>query len=145
MGFRRALRTRYPNLGIVEVSEGLGIDRKTGALARKALAADPGIIAAYSIGGGNLALVEAFQAMSRRCQAFVGHDLDADNLALLREKRISAVLHHDLNADVRSACRVVMQAHRVLPQSAPPPPSQVQVITPFNLPAAGGRQVAPSR
>jgi hypothetical protein len=28
----------------------------------------------------------------------------------------------------------VMQAHRVLPQSEPPPPSQVQIITPFNLP-----------
>ena len=66
----------------------------------------------------------------------VGHDLDADNLALLREGKISAVLHHDLRADMRSACRVVMQAHRVVPQSAPPPPSQVQIITPFNLPAA---------
>jgi LacI family transcriptional regulator len=144
IGFRRALRMRYPNLGIVDVSEGLGIDRATGALARKALAADPNVIAAYSIGGGNRALVEAFQAMARPCQVFVGHDLDADNLALLREKRISAVLHHDLNADVRSACRIVMQAHRVLPQGPPPPPSQVQVITPFNLPAARGREMAPA-
>jgi LacI family transcriptional regulator len=142
IGFRRGLRTRYPNLGIVEVSEGLGIDRATGALAREALAADPEIVAAYSIGGGNRALVEAFQAMARPCQVFVGHDLDVDNLTLLREKRISAVLHHDLNADVRSACRIVMQAHRVLPQGAPPPPSQVQVITPFNLPAARGREAA---
>jgi LacI family transcriptional regulator len=61
----------------------------------------------------------------------------------LREKRISAVLHHDLNADVRSACRVVMQAHRVLPQGASPPPSQVQVVTPFNLPLARGREATP--
>jgi LacI family transcriptional regulator len=144
IGFRRALRTRYPNLGIVEVSEGLGIDQATGALARKALAADPDIIAAYSIGGGNRALVEAFQALARPCQVFVGHDLDADNLTLLREKRISAVLHHDLNADVRSACRIVMQAHRVLPQGPPPPPSQVQVITPFNLPAAQSRETSPA-
>jgi hypothetical protein len=29
-----------------------------------------------------------------------------------------------------------MQAHRVVPQSAAPPPSQVQIITPFNLPGA---------
>jgi LacI family transcriptional regulator len=142
IGFRRALRTRYPNLGIVEVSEGLGIDQATGALARKALAAGRDIVAAYSIGGGNRALVEAFQAMARPCQVFVGHDLDADNLALLRERRISAVLHHDLNADMRSACRIVMQAHRVLPQGAPPPPSQVQVVTPFNLPATRGRETS---
>jgi LacI family transcriptional regulator len=62
----------------------------------------------------------------------------------LREKRISAVLHHDLNADMRSACRIVMQAHRVLPQGPPPPPSQVQVITPFNLPGARGRETSPA-
>jgi LacI family transcriptional regulator len=136
IGFRRALRTRYPNLGIVEVSEGLGIDGATGALVRKALAANPDIVAAYSIGGGNRAIVEVFQAMSRECQVFIGHDLDADNLSLLHEKRISAVLHHDLRFDLRSACRVVMQAHRVLPTGPPPTPSQVQVITPFNLPAA---------
>ena len=67
---------------------------------------------------------------------FVGHDLDADNLALLREHEISVVPHRDLRADMRAACRVVMQAHRVLPQSAAPPPSQVQIITPFNLPGA---------
>ena len=134
IGFRRALRTRYPNLGIVEASEGLGIDQPTGALVRKALAANPDIVGAYSIGGGNRAVVEAFRATGRTCRVFVGHDLDADNLALLRERKISAVLHHDLRADMRAACRVVMQAHRVVPQSAPPPPSQVQIITPFNLP-----------
>ena len=53
IGFRRALRTRYPDLGIVEASEGLGIDQPTGALVRKALAANPDIVGAYSIGGGN--------------------------------------------------------------------------------------------
>jgi LacI family transcriptional regulator len=103
---------------------------------RKALAANPEIVGAYSIGGGNRAVVEAFRAIGRKCRVFVGHDLDADNLALLREREISAVLHHDLRADMRSACRIVMQAHRVLPQSGPPAPSQVQIITPFNLPGA---------
>jgi LacI family transcriptional regulator len=136
IGFRRALRTRHPNLGVVEISEGLGIDQAAGALVRKALAVNPDIVAAYSIGGGNRAVVEAFQAMARTCRVFIGHDLDADNLALLHEKKISAVLHHDLKSDMRSACRVVMQAHRVLPPSVPPPPSQVQIITPFNLPGA---------
>ena len=77
IGFRRALRTRYPNLGIVEASEGLGIDQPTGALVRKALAANPDIVGAYSIGGGNRAMVEAFRATGRTCRVFVGHDLDA--------------------------------------------------------------------
>ena len=46
------------------------------------------------------------------------------------------MLHHDLSADMRVNCGVVMQAHRVLPQSAPPPPEWLQIITPFNLPGA---------
>src|SRR5262249_28403608 len=32
IGFRRRLRERYPHLGVVDVSEGLGIDRATGFL-----------------------------------------------------------------------------------------------------------------
>ena len=43
----------------------------------------------------------------------LGHDLDADNLALLRAARISAVLHHDLRSDARSACQHIMRAHGV--------------------------------
>jgi LacI family transcriptional regulator len=134
IGFRRAIRARYPHLGIVDVSEGFGIDSATGALVRKALAGEPDLVAAYSIGGGNRAIVDAFQSMGRACRVFIGHDLDEDNLTLLREQRISAVLNHDLRADMRSACRVVMQAHRVLPFAPPPSHSQVQIITPFNLP-----------
>ena len=40
---------------------------------------------------------------------FIGHDLDDDNLALLRAGRLSAVLHHDLHHDLHMACLSVMQ------------------------------------
>ncbi len=135
IGFRRRLRERYPHLGVIDISEGLGIDRATGALVRKALAAEPDIAAVYSIGGGNLAILEAFQATGRTCRVFIGHDLDADNLALLRAGRISAVLHHDLRTDARSACQHIMRLHGVLPKSRQPQISQVQVVTPYNLPS----------
>jgi LacI family transcriptional regulator len=134
IGFRRRLRERYPHLGVVDVSEGLGIDQATGALVRSALAAEPDIAAVYSIGGGNLAILEAFQATGRTCRVFIGHDLDADNLSLLRAARISAVLHHDLQTDARSACQYIMRAHGVLPKAHQSQMSQVQVITPYNLP-----------
>ena len=134
IGFRRMLRQRYPHLGIVDVSEGLGIDTATGELVRQALAAHGDIAAVYSIGGGNLAVLQAFEAMKRACRVFIGHDLDADNLGLLQAARISAVLHHDLRSDMRLACQHLMRAHRVLPKASPPAASQVQVITPFNLP-----------
>ncbi len=66
---------------------------------------------------------------------FVAHDLDGDNRALLRTRRISAVLHHDLRADMRRACRLLLQAGGVIPGRPGTIPSQVQVVTPYNEPA----------
>ena len=70
-----------------------------------------------------------------RRSAFVAHDLDDDNRRLLRAHRISAVLHHDLRADLRRACRLLLQARGVLPGTPSARPSQIQVVTPFNEPA----------
>ncbi|MCC7598024.1 LacI family DNA-binding transcriptional regulator [Janthinobacterium sp. FW305-129] len=136
IGFRRALRERHRHLSIVEVSEGHGIDGATGALVREALAAHPGIAAVYSIGGGNAAIVQAFAQAGRLCQVFIGHDLDADNVALLRAGAIHAVLHHDLGQDMRRACQEVLRAQGALPALAQPQPlSAIQIVTPWNLPA----------
>ena len=136
IGFRRALRQRYPAIRLVEVSEGHGIDRNTGRLATDALRQHPDIDGVYSIGGGNLAIVEAFRALGRPCRAFIGHDLDADNVALLRAGRISAVLHHDLGQDMRNACLEVMRANGLLQKSPLSGMANIQIITPFNLPQA---------
>lgn len=132
-GFRQALRQHHPNLGIVEVSEGRGMDRETVALVRSALTEDRSIAGAYSIGGGNTAVLAAFKEAGRHCSVFVAHDLDEDNARLLRDRRISAVLHHDLRQDMRAACRHIMQAHGALREVAGTL-SAVQVITPVNLP-----------
>jgi len=136
LGFRRALRERHRHLQIVEVSEGHGIDGATGRLVRQALAQHPAIGAVYSIGGGNGAIVEAFASAGRRCQAFVAHDLDSDNLALLRNGTVQAVLHHDLAADMHRACQDLLRAQGALaPLSRPAARSAIVVVTPFNVPA----------
>jgi LacI family transcriptional regulator len=134
IGFRRTLRERHPHLSIVEVSEGNGIDSSTGRLVAEALRSYPDVSGVYSIGGGNVAVVEAFTAAGRTCKAFVGHDLDADNLALLRSGHISAVLHHDLVEDMRNGCLAIMGAHGLLPKLAASSVSNIQIVTPFNLP-----------
>ena len=67
---------------------------------------------------------------------FVAHDLDADNLSLLRMRRLTLVLHHDLRADMRRACRLLLQAGGVVPGSPLDLPSQVQIVTRFNEPSA---------
>jgi LacI family transcriptional regulator len=134
MGFRVAMRSRHPDRSLIEIENSDGLDRTMRGLVLTALERDSSINAVYSIGGGNNAIVEAFESMRRSCYVFVGHDLDQDNTRLLRDGHLSAVLHHDLNQDMRRACRAIMQAHRALPGAVHSWPSNIQVITPYNAP-----------
>jgi LacI family transcriptional regulator len=135
MGFRSAIRGRYSNRSLVEIDNSDGLDETMRGLVLAALETDPDINAVYSIGGGNLAIVEAFASTGRNYSVFVAHDLDQDNTRLLRSGRISAVLHHDLNQDMRRACHAIMQAHQALPEAVYAWPSNIHVITPYNMPA----------
>jgi LacI family transcriptional regulator len=134
MGFRAAMRARQPHRALVDVTESDGLDAVQRDLVLDALRRDASLVAVYSIGGGNVATVEAFAELGRPCAVFVAHDLDGDNLRLLAAGRLSAVLHHDLGRDLRSACHVVMQAHGALPGPIAPRPSTIEVVTPYNLP-----------
>ncbi|SDP38942.1 LacI family transcriptional regulator [Rhodoferax sp. OV413] len=134
IGFRQAIRDRYPHIAVHEVSEGLGLHEATVGLVRQRLRLCPEVQAVYSIGGANAAILEAFAQLQRPCRVFIAHDLDADNLPLLRAGRLQAVLHHDLQHDMRQACFQLMAAHGAAPAGLPLPVSSVQVVTPFNLP-----------
>lgn len=134
-GFRATLRDLAPQVPVHVVEGGNGLEGPTRASVARVLAREPGIDAVYSVGGGNRAVLAAFAAAGRVPRGFVAHDLDADNVVLLRERRLTAVLHHDLRADVRRVCRAVMQAQGALPGRPSSRPSQIQVITPYNEPA----------
>ncbi|WP_375432698.1 LacI family DNA-binding transcriptional regulator [uncultured Friedmanniella sp.] len=136
IGFRSTMRALAPARTIREVSETDGLDASMLAAVTRALADDPTIGAVYSIGGGNTAIVEAFRRAGRIPAPFIAHDLDGDNTTLLRRQHLTAVLHHDLRADLRQACQLILQAHRALPGRPQSTPSQIQVITPFNQPAS---------
>ncbi|GAA3909382.1 LacI family DNA-binding transcriptional regulator [Actinoplanes auranticolor] len=139
VGFRAEMRARNAGRRLLEV-----VDEEDRADAvhigtRAVLAANPAIRAVYSLyagAGGNAAVVDAFDRQRRPYDVFVAHDLDGENTALLREGRLSAVLHHDLRQDLRRACQVVMQAQGALPGPVRSNPSAIQVITPHNAPPA---------
>ncbi|WP_031506123.1 LacI family DNA-binding transcriptional regulator [Streptomyces megasporus] len=138
MGFRSTLRALAPRRALVEVGDTDGLDATMHDLALAALRENPDIRAVYSIGGGNKAIVTAFDDLGLVRPVFVAHDLDGDNTRLLREGRLSAVLHHDLRQDMRRACQLVMQAHKALPGEPRSVPSAVQVVTPYNMPPVAG-------
>jgi LacI family transcriptional regulator len=133
-GFRRTLSELAPRRKIFEVRDTDGLDKAILAAVRSELALHPSINAVYSVGGGNRATLAAFDEVGMAPKVYIAHDLDRDNRALLRTRRISAVLHHDLRADMRRACRVLLQARGLVAGRPQTVPSQVQVITPYNEP-----------
>ena len=135
-GFRAAMSERAPERPLHEVTDTDGLDATIRDRVRAVLEAHPGIDACYSIGGGNRAILDVWAELGHPPAVFVAHDLDADNRRLLRVGRLSAVLHHDLRADMRRACRLLLQARGVLPGSPASVASQVQVVTPYNEPAS---------
>ena len=135
IGFRSTLRDLAPDRTIHEVTDTDGLDSTMFEAVGRVLEDEPSVDAVYSIGGGNTATLEAFRAAGRKARVFVAHDLDGDNRGLLRSRELSAVLHHDLRADMRRACRLIMQAQGALPGSPVSIPSQVQLVTPYNEPS----------
>ncbi len=135
IGFRATMRGRSVERALIEQTDTDGLDVTVRESTLLTLQRNPAISSVYSIGGGNQAILEAFDAADRPCQVFVGHDLDRDNLQLLREERLTAVLHHDLRYDMRLACRTIMQAQGAIDGPIESVPSPIQVVTPYNIPA----------
>jgi LacI family transcriptional regulator len=138
IGFRSAIRERWPHRGLTEITDSDGLDTSVYRLALEALDQHADIEAVYSIGGGNRAILDAFDARQRLCRAFIAHDLDRDNRQLLEAGRLSAVLYHDLRRDMHRACQIIMQAHGALDGPIVTAPASIQVITPFNVPPEAG-------
>jgi LacI family transcriptional regulator len=134
IGFRSAIRERWPHRRLTEITDSDGLDTSVYELVLGVLDQHADIEAVYSIGGGNRAILGAFDARQRPCRAFIAHDLDRDNRDLLQAGRLSAVLYHDLRRDLHRACQVIMQAHGALDGPIVTSPAPIQVITPYNVP-----------
>ena len=102
----------------------------------EALDRDPAIDAVYSIGGGNTATLGLLRPRRQKRSGFLAHDLDGDNIALLRQGRLTAVLHHDLRSDMRQGLPAAAPGARRVAGRLSSRPSQIQVITPYNQPGA---------
>ncbi len=134
VAFRDRLAVEDPGREVEEVADVHGDDAATEDLVARALARGVRLCGVYSMGGGNAGIAAALAAAGVGPLPFVGHDLDADNLALLRTGVLTAVLHHDLRADLRAALTQLLRAHRLLPGAPTSVPSAPQVVTPWNVP-----------
>lgn len=132
IGFRATARSLDRQWNLTDLAETEGLDA-TIARQLEALGAEH-VDAVYSMGGGNTGILDVLARRGIEPSVFVAHDLDEDNVRLLDDGRVSAVLHHDLATDARRVCQLVMQAHRAVPGNPATERAPVQIITPFNRP-----------
>tara|TARA_R110000868_G_scaffold29054_20_gene108144 strand:- start:506 stop:1534 length:1029 start_codon:yes stop_codon:yes gene_type:complete len=132
--FKRALAIERPDLTVTEISGGYGRYDATRTQVFELLRGGMEIIGVYSAGGGNTAILDAFRRMDASEPVIVGHDLDDENRELLAQRRISAVIIHDLHQDIRHAFSAFLRFHKPKLNLEPARFSSVQIITPANLP-----------
>jgi len=130
--FGALIRDLNPAVRMIDVTGGAGMASPTARRLADALPGGTRLHGVYSMGGGNGAILRALAETGQGDVTFVAHDLDRENRALLAEGAIRYVLHHDLQSDMR---RLFDAALDPTDGMARPAFSDVQVITPYNLPA----------
>ena len=135
-GFQRAMQQFAPQHQVSVVAGGYGIDDRMHHSVTQFLQHHPDADAVYTVGGGNPGILRAFAEQKRQVNAFIGHDLDQENCALLQAGKIDALIEHNLQLDALHAFRTLLEFHGFLPASAPPAPySKINIITRYNMTA----------
>jgi len=132
--FRSELQRQRPTITLLDASGGGGLNSATAQEVGETLNRRGRIAGVYSMGGGNMAILTALEQAGQAPTVFIAHDLDEDNLELLCAEKLTVVLHHDLNQDMRTAFRHILAHHGI---GEPPSQSEsdIQVVTPMNIPA----------
>lgn len=135
-GFQRAMLEFAPQHQVSVVAGGYGIDARMQQSVTQFLQRHPDADAVYTVGGGNPGILRAFAEQKQTVNAFIGHDLDRENRALLQAGKIDALIEHNLQLDALHAFRTLLSFHGFLPASEPPAPySKINIITRYNMTA----------
>ncbi len=132
--FTETLAGLRPELQIIAIQGGSGVDLETSKLLTTALASLNNLRAVYSMGGGNKSILRTLEHNGLRPKVYVAHDLDRENRELILDRRLDFVLHHDLRLDIGQAFDAFLAYHRLRNDLGEPPISSVQVVTPENVP-----------
>ena len=132
-GFLHSLGDMQPDLRIIDISGGGGLFANTLSHISD-VAATENILGVYSMGGGNRVLLTELSRGAHQRPFFIAHDLDKENLNLLEAGQLDFVLYHDLAQDMRHLFQRFAAAHGLARDSEAPYSSDIQVVTPFNIP-----------
>ncbi|GAA0784086.1 LacI family transcriptional regulator [Roseibium denhamense] len=134
-GFKTHLVERRPQIKLIDASGGGGLNMNTARKVADLVGSSQPVDGVYSMGGGNLAILDALQKAGQTPSVFIAHDLDEDNLGLLESRQLTIALYHDLQEDMLAAFRHILAFQGI---GEPPALSQsdIQIVTPMNIPSS---------
>lgn len=137
--FKQTLKRLSPQLRIVDVSGGSGVHFETSRLMHDAVDNLDQLRAVYSMGGGNNTILDVLAQNGLQPAVYVAHDLDKDNRTLIDAGQLSFVLHHDLRIDLENVFQAFLLHHKLIVDHPMTTISNIQVVTPQNVPPQTGR------
>jgi LacI family transcriptional regulator len=132
LGFRRILRTEFPNL---EIEERLGSNDEpeySYRNVRKYIEKHGAPVGVYNVAGGNVGVAGALRDEGLQGKVvFIGHELNANSRMLLQSGGMDIVVGHDLEHEVALSVETInaFLDKRPGPNSSP---TKVYVYTKFN-------------
>ena len=134
IGFQSTLDLTKPETNLIIARGGDGLSSSTSDEVKRVLNGVDHLDAVYSMGGGNEAILNVLDSYSLRPEIYIAHDLDEENIDLLRAEKITTVIHHDIAQDLRNAFTQIAAYHKLIPPYQSQLNSDIQIITPLNLP-----------
>lgn len=143
--FVATLNRLCPRIRICDLSGGSGVHFETSRVMHDAMEGLEHLSAVYSMGGGNPAILSVLEQHGLLPDIYVAHDLDKDNRRLLDAGQLDFVLHHDLRIDLENVFQALLRYNKLISGDLSATMSNVQIVTPENVPASHRRPINPSQ
>jgi LacI family transcriptional regulator len=138
MGFRHALRERFPNLRITVHREIQDDSARAYSETRSILDTCPDLVGLYNIGGGNRGIGTALEESGRTGSiVFIGHDLSEHTRRFLLTGVMDAVIDQNPAVEAYKSIECLSAVARGLPRPSCPPLPIIPVFN-ENIPLDGG-------
>tara|TARA_Y100000287_G_scaffold177640_1_gene169485 strand:- start:724 stop:1743 length:1020 start_codon:yes stop_codon:yes gene_type:complete len=109
LGFRKVLRSEFPNLKIKESVFNLDTTEESYKYVKRYIKDNGPPLGIYNIAGGNLGVAKAISEMNvKENIVFVGHELNKNSRNLLENNKMDFVIGHDVELEIKIAFEKIL-------------------------------------
>ena len=109
LGFRKVLRSEFPNLKIKESVFNLDTTEESYKYVKRYIRDNGPPLGIYNIAGGNLGVAKAISEMNvKENIVFVGHELNKNSRNLLENNKMDFVIGHDVELEIKIAFEKIL-------------------------------------